>query len=95
MACTNVARSEAESTDYGGGEDRYPGDLEAVQVAEESWRVAVYGEGVEETGSGEEGVVGGGDDAGHDHGVDEAAGDGAAGFNEDDGEGAGRGGFGG
>ena len=94
LASTNVAGSEAEATDHRGGKDGHPGHLEAVQMAEEARRVAVDREGVEEAGSGEEGVVGGGDDAGHDHGVDEAAGHGTAGFDEDDGEGAGRGGFG-
>lgn len=64
-------------------------------MSEEAGGVAVYGEGVEKSRAGEEGVVGGGDDAGHDYGVDEAASDGAAGFNEDDGEGTRGGGFGG
>lgn len=60
-------------------------------MAEEAGGVAVDGESVEQTGAGEEGVVGGGDDAGHEHGVDEAAGDGAAGLHEDDGKRAGGG----
>lgn len=65
LAGADVAGSEAEAADGGCGQDGDPGDLEAIEVAEEPRGVAVYREGVEEPGPGEEGVVCGGDDAGH------------------------------
>jgi hypothetical protein len=53
LAGSDVAGSEAEAADEGCGQDGDPGDLEAVEVAEEAGGVAVYREGVEKPGPGE------------------------------------------
>jgi len=79
--------AEADARDGGGGQDGDPRDAVAVQIAEEGGSVAVDGERVEQARAGEEGMVAGGDHRGHDHGVDEGAGDLCAGHLEDEGEG--------
>lgn len=71
LASADEGRTETEATDEASGEDGDPGNLVAVERAEEGWGVAVDGERVQEPGAGEEGVVAGADDAGHDDGVDE------------------------
>lgn len=91
LSGTDVTSAKTQTADGRGGQDGHPGDLEAVEMAEESGRVTVDGERVQESRSGEQGVVGGRDDAGQDDGVDEAARDVAASFGENDGEGAGAG----
>ena len=75
LAGSDVTRSKAQPTDGRGRQHGNPGNSEAVQLAKESRRIPVHREGVQQTGSCKEGVVGGGDDRGHDHGVDEAGSD--------------------
>ena len=49
LACADVAGAEAEAADDGGGQDGYPWDLEAVEMAEKAGCVAVDGEAIEES----------------------------------------------
>lgn len=86
LASTDVASTEAESTDDGSSQHSDPGHLEAVQVPKESRSVAIDRKRVEQTGSSEESMVRGGDDRSHDNRVDKATRNGTAGLLEDNGE---------
>lgn len=62
-------------------------------MAQEPGCVPVHGKRIQQSRSGEQGMVSRGDDAGNDNGVDETACNGTAGLDKDNGKRAGSGGF--
>lgn len=94
LAGTNEAGSEAKTGDKSSREDSHPRHLVSVKLAKELGCVALHGQRVEQSRSGEQSVVTGRQDTGQDDGIDDAAGSLGAGHLENNGKGRGARGLG-
>lgn len=83
---TDEAGAETESRDKTGDQDSHPRHLVTVEGAEESRRVALHGQGVQQPCSGEQRMVAGRQDASQNDGIDDTARGLCSGHLEDDGE---------